>query len=146
MSDHLETSATCDVCRRPIVPIVDQPGEVECSDFCYRATAAERLAFAEMKPGDFGCWPCSECGCIVEDEFPGPEGTCSSCAPTRRIRVLEAECNALRSALILVADLQLRRYDDALAVRAIRETANDLSAPFSDERATARLEEMRSKR
>lgn len=61
-----------------------------------------------------------------------------------RAESAERERNALRAALIHVADLQLRRHEDAAHVRAIRSTANDLRAPFSDERVTARLVEMRA--
>jgi hypothetical protein len=36
----------------------------------------------------YGLWPCTECGCVVEDEYPGRGGDsfCSRCWPKVRLR------------------------------------------------------------
>jgi hypothetical protein len=52
---------------------------------------------------------------------------------------LRIERDDMRAALIHLGSLQLNRRSEAVEAWAIRETANDLSAPFSDERVRARL-------
>jgi len=82
--------ATCDVCRRPIVPRdYGQPGEVWCSEFCAETTSNERDRYQRMEAGDLGLWPCGECGCVIDDLYE-PSGCCAPCAPKREIRVLKA--------------------------------------------------------
>lgn len=56
---------------------------------------------------------------------------------------LALEIAALRGAIIDLHALQLQRHRDEQEAWAIRQTANDLSEPFSDERVMARLAEMR---
>lgn len=56
-----------------------------------------------------------------------------------QLAAVTAERDALRDAVISIHRLEWRRRQDVLASYAIRDTANDLSAPFSDERVRERL-------
>jgi hypothetical protein len=80
----------CVVCKR--VYWREQCGDdhIEgCSEFCASVPEEALDSLATLKPGDFGLWPCSECGCVMEDEY-NPGGWCSGCSPKVRIRELEA--------------------------------------------------------
>jgi hypothetical protein len=56
------------------------------------------------------------------------------------LAALKAERNALRNELIGVAGTQLRRHREDIELWAIREAANDLSEPFSANRARAAID------
>jgi hypothetical protein len=73
---------TCAVCRREKDPVMG------CSDFCATQPAEVQAKFLTMEPGYYGLWPCTECGCVVEDEYPGRGGDsfCSRCWPKVRLR------------------------------------------------------------
>lgn len=50
-----------------------------CSDFCERMSPEVMAAYrAGLKEGEWGIWPCSECGQPVEDEYT-PDGWCANC-------------------------------------------------------------------
>jgi hypothetical protein len=57
-----------------------------CSEFCATATEEERAAFRTLQPGEYGVWPCSECGGTTEGDYT-PGAWCSSCDPKRAKRV-----------------------------------------------------------
>jgi hypothetical protein len=74
------TGEFCPICKRPI-------GSYNwCSEFCERVNLPGKDAFKNLKKGDWGFWPCAECGCVVEDEYV-PDGCCSQCAPKRTARI-----------------------------------------------------------
>lgn len=80
--------SNCQVCKHPFTQHI-QPGyigEPHCSEFCATVTEADRVKFLTLKPGEFGIFPCPECGCVIEDEYD-PDDCCSSCAPERASRV-----------------------------------------------------------
>lgn len=52
-------------------------------------SASDRKAFASLKPGDWGVYPCPDCGQPIEDEY-APDSCCTECAARRRLRRLEA--------------------------------------------------------
>lgn len=56
---------------------------------------------------------------------------------------LRIERDALRRAVVRIGDAQIQRRREALEVWAIRDIANDVSAPFDDERVEARLAYLR---
>jgi len=61
-----------------------------CSEFCETVPNADRRAFrAGLEKGAFTVWPCQECGCAVEDEWPGAEAEhcCSDCYHRIRARI-----------------------------------------------------------
>ena len=77
----------CTVCGRPRWRDGDLSG---CSEFCDVATPEEKAAFLNLKVGDHGVWPCSVCGCVVEDEYSGPEAHCYQCHPKWMLKKAEA--------------------------------------------------------
>jgi hypothetical protein len=86
----------CDVCKRQYYREEYRDYTAEgCSEFCATVYGENLAALATLKPGDFGLWPCSECGCVIEDKYT-PGGWCSGCSPKVMIRKLEG---ALREAL-----------------------------------------------
>ncbi len=91
----------------------------------------------------FGVCPwCSEAWLRPDDDQPRIEALAAEHDNACARNPLRIERDAMRVALIHLGTLQLRRSRDAAEAWAIRETANDLSAPFSDERVMARLAEM----
>jgi hypothetical protein len=79
--------STCDVCKREI------DDETQwCSEFCNVVGEGDRLAYRNLKPGEWGIWPCSECGCPIEDELPAEdsERICSTCWPKVKAKKLTA--------------------------------------------------------
>jgi hypothetical protein len=46
----------------------------------------DKAKFLALKPGDFGPYPCAECGGTVEDEYE-PDGICCLCEDPRAKRV-----------------------------------------------------------
>ena len=85
----MSEEARCATCCLPL-----QEGACQ-SEFCTVLSEEDRAEFAKLKPGDYGFWPCSECGCIIDDQYT-PGGWCTSCSPRRRIRLLS---ELLREAL-----------------------------------------------
>jgi hypothetical protein len=68
----------CDTCGRSI-------DDGYCSEFCAVVSAKELAAYKALKPGDYGVFPCSECGAPTEgDWLPGMH--CGSCDDTVRSR------------------------------------------------------------
>ena len=82
----------CLVCKHPIYSEVMDGGRYimdGCSEFCALASDQEREGFLKLKGGEYGAYPCFECGCTIEDEYE-PESNCSSCSPKVEIRTLKA--------------------------------------------------------
>lgn len=90
----------CPVCKRTITSEVCDGGRFVsdgCSEFCAVVPDKELEPFVKgMKDGDWGVYPCSECGCPMEDEYH-PGSFCSSCAPKVKIRELEARVAELEN-------------------------------------------------
>jgi hypothetical protein len=85
---QLKPGDICRVCTRPWVREEYDGGEIVeegCSEFCARVTEQEMIAFLTMKEGEFGVWPCSECGCPTEGDFT-PSAWCASCDPAVQLR------------------------------------------------------------
>jgi len=84
----------CDVCKRPYTREEGYDYTFEgCSEFCASESDVGIQAFLALQPGEYGIWPCPDCGCSVEGEYE-PGGVCSNCARTRkhnRIRQLLEE-------------------------------------------------------
>ncbi len=83
-----EPGQPCVYCKRPCYrteyrDYVDEG----CSEFCATQTQKVLEAFLLMKAGDYGVFPCSECGCAVEDFDYEPGSWCSSCTPKRAKRI-----------------------------------------------------------
>lgn len=60
---------TCNVCQQEIQ---SYSGDGEhCSEFCIQATDEEKQKWVSgaLKVGDFGVYPCKECGSTIEDEL-----------------------------------------------------------------------------
>lgn len=57
-----------------------------CSEFCATQDNDTKARLLDLKAGEFGIWPCSECGCAVEDEYE-PGAICSKCVHPRAARV-----------------------------------------------------------
>lgn len=58
-----------------------QPGYVSdlyCSGFCSSTSVEEKAKLPNLKPGDFGVFPCYCCGEAVEDEYREKE-ICGEC-------------------------------------------------------------------
>jgi hypothetical protein len=108
-------------------------------DLTARCTAAMN-ALQESATIDLGICPfCGESwptvGCDAERRMAIAAEHDQRCAKNP----LKIERDALRRAVIDLYHLQFQRAEDATEAWAIRQTANDLSAPFSDERVRARL-------
>lgn len=56
------------------------------SGFCLEASKQELIDFKNLKAGEYGVYPCIECGTAIEGIF-GDEDVCSVCAPKRRDRI-----------------------------------------------------------
>ncbi len=59
-----------------------------CSEFCASVTEEEREAFKNFKEGDYGLFPCADCGCTMEDEYHKGD-VCSDCHKKRYVQGLE---------------------------------------------------------
>lgn len=59
-----------------------------CSDFCATATLEEKRIFLELQPGEYGVFPCADCGCIIEGDY-GKGACCRDCAENRQQRYLQ---------------------------------------------------------
>ncbi len=68
--------ATCDICKRP----VDVESNSCSSEFCATMSDLEIAAFKAAKADDWCLFPCSECGCVIDDQYT-PGGHCSGCNP-----------------------------------------------------------------
>lgn len=64
---------TCEICTRPIDP---QYGG--CSEFCAVTSDKEKAAYKALQPGDYGVFPCPECGCPTEGDWT-PGDHCYEC-------------------------------------------------------------------
>lgn len=105
----MDTKEKCPVCQ---LPIREEHGERFCSEFCAEAPADVMMKFrAGLTEGDFAQWPCTNCGCIVEDEYKAG-AVCGECGPRVRARAI---ANLLRRALpFLDGDLR-EEAEDALS-------------------------------
>lgn len=83
---------TCHVCNRAM-----QNGFCT-SEFCKEATDQEIDDWDLLKEGEFGRYPCADCGCFMEDVYH-IGSHCSSCAEERRI---EARVKLLKEVLTVV--------------------------------------------
>lgn len=82
------SGGSCPICKRPFYREEYSGGYTEegCSDFCATQDDAVRLQFAQLKPGDWGVYPCAECGCAVDDLYE-VGSICSKCVHPRNSRV-----------------------------------------------------------
>lgn len=110
-------SSLCEVCKRPIERADEY--SVGCSEFCLVTSKEVKEASLQLKPGDFGIYPCSECGCAVEDVYD-EESCCASCAPTVTLRTRTKLLS--EAAVYAPADLQER----------IRKAAPDIKIEYSE--------------
>lgn len=76
----------CKVCGRTFTREEYHDYTVErCSLFCQDVTQEERKAFLKLEPGQFGVYPCADCGCAMEDDYQ-PTACCSDCSKKRRAK------------------------------------------------------------
>ncbi len=111
---HRVIGHQCLVCKREIQKreYADYDGETWCSEFCDETSDAEKLRYLTFKPGDFGFWPCSICGCVIDDVYEGPGvGNCGPCAPKRKIAELKT---LLGECLVHVGDDELAKRIQAI--------------------------------
>ena len=76
----------CPICKHSI-RVQSQPGyrnETYCSYFCAETAFEEKQKLTNLQKGEFGVWPCSGCGSIIEGEYD-PDGSCAACAEKTRI-------------------------------------------------------------
>lgn len=86
----------CDLCNRDIVREEYSDWSMEgCSDFCAQVSLEEKEAFKNLQPGQYGVWPCAECGRPIEDEYE-PNGHCSKCSDKVTLRRSEKELQKLK--------------------------------------------------
>jgi len=65
-----------------------------CSEFCATVSPETIAKWKALQPGDFGIWPCPDCGCAIEDTY-NPSDCCGDCGPERerrRLKALLKEC------------------------------------------------------
>lgn len=70
-----------------------------CSEYCDSALTDEEIDWRELKIGDYGLFPCSLCGCVIEGELD-EERFCSPCYKKVRFEnrtLLLKRCLALLS-------------------------------------------------
>lgn len=101
LGEYTRAGDVCPNCLhtfRQLTYDIDMP-ELVCSDFCMELDGTNLTNWLSFKEGDYGFYPCQECGCIMEDEFREPR-TCSTCAPKvkeRNLKGLLLECLDLAS-------------------------------------------------
>jgi hypothetical protein len=83
VSRILEQHGRCPHCGFPL------DKDNYCSLFCLEATGQELIELKSLKEGEWGIFPCAECGGPLEAEF-GVDVICAPCAPRRRLRVRTA--------------------------------------------------------
>lgn len=69
----------CPVCGFPI------DNNRFCSNFCCETSEEEQTRFLNLGPGEWGVYPCAECGCAIEGEYVAGE-VCSTCGPKVMLR------------------------------------------------------------
>lgn len=62
-----------------------------CSDFCVTTPVGDRRKWHTAKTGESCVYPCSVCGCAVEDELQRDQ-TCALCGPVVRLKRLLRRC------------------------------------------------------
>lgn len=108
---------TCRVCDHRIVDIPSTAGVFprgQCSVFCNDTSPQDKIRFLTLRVGEYGVFPCSECGTVMEGDYAGPPSVCSRCSPKLRERVLYdllARCKVLE--MVNFPDLR-RDIDEAL--------------------------------
>lgn len=113
----------CPICKRAFYREEHDGGEFVsegCSEFCATQDDAIRLQFTQLKAGDWGIYPCAECGCAIEDEYT-PGSICSRCVAPRAKRV---RGELLREALPYLPD--------ALRKRILVELGDEKANPETD--------------
>ena len=77
--------ANCPCCKLEI-HVHEQPGyrSEHCSEFCATISDEDKEKFSKLQPGEFGLWPCPDCGCCIEDEYI-PTSCCGACGDKRKI-------------------------------------------------------------
>lgn len=89
----------CDVCKKDIIREQYSDYTIEgCSDFCETTSLEEKKALKDLQEGDYGLWPCSECGCAIQDEYV-PGGHCSKCVTTVKLKEQEKKIATLQKEL-----------------------------------------------
>lgn len=80
----------CEVCKRVYHREFHRDYVDEgCSEFCATVTAEEKAKFPTLKSGDYGVFPCSECGCATEGDYE-PGEWCGKCHPKVQLRLRDA--------------------------------------------------------
>lgn len=87
----------CPVCKHSVKQQAD--GYIHCSEFCAETTDTEKAEWAKLKEGEFGYYPCADCGCLMQDMYE-PDSHCSDCAKERRVK---ARVKLLKEVLALAA-------------------------------------------
>jgi hypothetical protein len=84
-----EIKEMCPCCNHELI---HYPGmrEPTCSEFCITQSDENKTAWKNLKPGDFGIFPCSRCGCAIQDEYGAEDNVCSGCYPKLRLERFEA--------------------------------------------------------
>jgi hypothetical protein len=118
LADMLEKRANtlapgpCPICHRKM------GSEGFCSEFCAEVPKKDLEVYLGAKKGDFCLYPCSECGCIIEDEY-NPKEICSRCEP--RVSARERKLLLIR-ALQAILDLGGASSHEALILEIRKNT------------------------
>ena len=110
MMDGKTGSEVCPFCKQKVTPCEYEGGNFSsttCSEFCERVTLEELKTFFSAKEGDFCCYPCSECGCCIEDDLT-QGSNCWACEPNVRARV---RADLLRRVLHTLVDYDLEEIE-----------------------------------
>ena len=93
---------TCEVCHRDIIREEYHDYVVEgCSNFCATTTPEEKLALKELQAGEYGVWPCSECGSAIADTYE-LQGHCSGCTDKVALRTQQTKITLLEKELLKI--------------------------------------------
>lgn len=113
MSD--EILGMCDTCKRPITRSRYGSHAEDytdgCTEFCTTVSDEDRVRYkAGLTEGEWALYPCSECGCAIEDEYT-VDGWCSGCTPKRSARI---RGELLAESLPFLPEALRARVEDAL--------------------------------
>lgn len=115
----------CDVCKRNIIREEYSDYTIEgCSDFCATVSLDEKMALKDLQEGDYAVWPCSECGCAIEDEYV-PGGHCSTCSPKIKLREKEKQIAILQKELEFAKNEAVLWKSEAQKAYEFNKKAND---------------------
>lgn len=80
MTDDLRL---CSVCN---FPIIVEDNLTYCSEFCIVTSHEVQQHWRNLKEGEYGSYPCSWCGCHIEDEFYPGNLVCGRCGPKVKLK------------------------------------------------------------